>query len=176
MPETQPTLYSTRDEVVSIFSEIAIDTRIDDNHDETISATEETYLTDLIEESTDIINSYLLPFYTPENLANSRWIRRRCSYMVCHLISSRRGNPAQFQERYDSILEELVRIAKGPGINGNPHVPRIPVRQDNRPSVSNIRIDDRYRRSKIRVDTITSTGSGKPDQDPDYYPSIPTDG
>lgn len=172
MVETQPTLYTSRAEMASIFTTLALDTRVDDDRSETVSASEETLLEECIEEATDIFNAYLLPFYTDTNLALSRWVRRRCSYVACYLLSQRRGNPAQFADRYAAILEEIQRIAKGPGINGNPHIPRIPVRQDNRPSLSNLKIDNRYRRSKIRTDTNTAAGSGRPDQDFDHYPYI----
>lgn len=144
MTEAIPTLYTSRSEIESIFTINGVDFRLDDDYNETISATEETYLDAIIIESTDIVNQYLLPLYSATDLAESRWIRRRASYIACYFLSMRRGNPRQFGDRYDEILSELEAIAMGPGIPGNPIVPRVPLRKTFTPSYINPEIDDRF--------------------------------
>lgn len=169
MTESAPTLYTSRSEIESIFSIMGVNTRVDDDHTEAVdtawgikcagaSITEESYLDDIIEEATDYMNQYLLGFYKSTDLANSRWVRRRCSYIACYFLSQRRGNPAQFTTRFEEITAELGMLARGPGANGNPLIPRVPLRSDNRPSHSNISIDDRFPYSKIRVQRPTSSG------------------
>lgn len=167
MAETIPTLYTDRAEVASILSTVGIDVRIDDDDDGTITASpgEEKHLDDAILEATDTINIYGQHFYTSAVMAQSLWIRRRAAYLAAHFLSMRRGNPGLFCERFEQIMKELELLR-----TNQLHIPRQPKRDDVLPAQSNLIIDRRFSRNKIRVDRETSTGDDSADQDPDYGP------
>jgi hypothetical protein len=179
--EATPPLYTTRAEMEKIFSNLGINTRLDDDQSKTINSpydsfdgvtplvSEELYLDAVIQDATDLFNQYLEVWYRPEDLVNSLWIRRSCTWVACHLLSLRRGNPSQFDNEYQRILEFIQQISKGPGVNGNPLVPRTPLRYDLRPSHSNIVVDDHFPQSKIRVQDRSSSGDSEPHRDRDLY-------
>ena len=178
--EPLPPLYTSRAEMEEIFSRLGIDSRIDDDQSEAVDSpydfsrnviqpNEETYLDAIILSATELFNQYLLSYYDAQLLVDSRWIRSRCTWVACFLLSQRRGNPEQFTEQYNEILATIRQIALGPGINGNPQIPRIPTRFDFRPALSNLVVDDHYSQSKIRVIEKNSTGRQPPDTDADFY-------
>lgn len=136
MAETITYTYTTKAEIASVFSQLAVTLRIIDETDSTSSQT--TYLTDIIEEATDVINEYLLGIYNASDLANSKWVRRRASWIAVYLLSQRRGNPAQFQARYDEIIESLEQI-----MDGRRQIPRTPTADDFIPVHRNAVVDDR---------------------------------
>lgn len=178
--EPLPPLYTSRAEMEELFSRLGVDSRIDDDQSASVNTpydftraedqpNEETYLDFIILNATELINQYLYLYYDPLVLTDNRWTRMVCTWIACYLLSKRRGNPELFTTEYEQYIETLKLIAKGPGVNGNPLVPRAALRFDLRPSHSNIVIDDHYTQSKIRVQETTSSGERAPDVHPDFY-------
>lgn len=167
MPEATPVLYATRADVASILSTAGIDVRIDDDDDGTVTPSpgEEAFLDDAILEATDVINVAGLHFYSAADMGESLWVRRRAAYLAAHFLSMRRGNPGLFCERYEIIMDELEKLR-----TNQLHIPRLAKRADVLPAQSNLIIDRRFTRNKIRVDRETSTGDNSANQDPDYGP------
>jgi len=117
---------------------------------------------DCIDEATDTINQYAMEWYEESRLVNSLWVRRRATVIACWLLSQRRGNPGQFEERVSQITLELEKVLKG-----DLRIPRLPMRADFTPGVSNYRVDDRYLVRKTRVEPQISTGGRGSKQDID---------
>ena len=128
--------YTTRDEMDSVYSEFGVQTRVDDLYSDKGSV---AYLDDIIDDATEIINQYLAPRYLEEDLYRSRWVRRRCTWIACHLLSLRRGNPRQFTRIYDDTIVNLERCMRGEF-----NVPRLALRSVFEPTFSNLVIDYRY--------------------------------
>ena len=151
--ETDQTLYCSRWDMELIFSELGVESRFDDSDDDvTPSTTSDEQLDFVIAEATDEMNFHLQHRYTELELSTSRWVRRKTAMIACHLASRRRGNPGQFVEEVDKIMEQLKNIRAGKDF-----IPRIAPRFDARPTSANLVIDRRYRNSSIRVDTESSS-------------------
>lgn len=168
MVETIPYTYTSRAEMASIFSTDALDLRVDEDEDDSVSAGEEQLVTDCIEEATDICNQYCLPTYDASAMADSLWVRRRCSYIACYLLSIRRGHAPQYTQQYNSAIEDFKAIFDGKMV-----IPRLAPAYDLTPALSNLVVDDHYARSKIRVQPETSTGNVTKRQDLDQHPPQP---
>lgn len=125
---------------------------------------------ELIEEATDFVNQYAIWRYDAEDMVNSRWVRSRATDILAYLLSQRRANPAlaTYETRFRDIEAELQRVEKG-----MLKIPRLPISGDLTPAMSNIKIDDRFRTKKARVQQSTSVGGGHPNQDQAI--EIPTD-
>ena len=165
-----PLNYTSRPEIESCWSVLGVDTRLADDvsSGEFVNPTEEGYLEDCGFEATDVVNSYVLQRYTADQMNNNRWIRRQTSWIACYLLSIRRGNPAQFVAKYQEALIFLQGVAEGTrplfDENGTP----VPVRSDLAPAHSNLVVDDRYTRRKIRVQDTSSSGGTHGQQDIDH--------
>ena len=103
-----------------------------------------------------------------EATSNNLWLRRRATTIACHFLSERRGNPANFTDKYERALADLDKVMSGGLV-----IPRLPFKADLAPGMSNISIDDRFVVKKIRVAEQTSTGGPQPNRDRDrrylYY-------
>lgn len=153
MAETIPYTYTSRAEVESIFGRPAVAVRLDADQSSLVAADEDDDMTDVIEEATDEFNLYLNTRYAASALAESLWVRRRCSYLAAHFLSERQGNPSQYNQRVEEIREQLELIRKG-----RMFIPRVAYKSDFDPAMINTVIDDRYPRSKSRVQTDQSVG------------------
>lgn len=163
--EYSSAIYTSRNEVRAILGTVGINSQIDDDQSEVVDSTEESYLTDAMEEATDIVNAFLLTYYRPVYLTQSRIIRRWTSYITCYLITMRRGNAKHFEARYNEIIGAMTLIStNGPGNGGAPIIPFLPTRDDHRPAHSNLVIDDRYRQP-LRIRDSSSTGTREPTRD-----------
>lgn len=159
--------WTTYAEVSSILSELGVDSRTDDIAEYGSSAPEALVL-DAIEEATDFMRRQLRHRYPDAEMENNRWVRRRCSYVACYILSRRRGNPAQYREEYDAIAAELKDIRLGIEF-----VPDAVPSYTTGPAMSNQNVDHRYTRAKLRTDPNTSTGDATGDRDWDMsYPTI----
>jgi phage gp36-like protein len=166
--ETLPYVYTTRAEVESIYGIRAVDLRLDDDPEsDDVDTTEESFLTYLCEEATDIINQYVLQRYDAVALNESSWVRRRAAWIACYLLSQRRGQAKQYVSRYNEIIFDLERIMTGTLI-----IPRVPTSADFSPAMSNLVIDDRYSQSKIRHERNTSTGGTEGVRNVDAIPGL----
>lgn len=142
-------IYTSRDEMERILSQIGVNLRIDDLD----VAGSEGALESFYIDATLTIDTYVQHYYEPQDLYSSYWVRLRASWLACYYLSQRRGNPALFQLRYNQILEELERVQLGELV-----IPGLPTRFDLTPAMSNIVIDERFTIDKIRVHPSISTG------------------
>ncbi len=157
--ELAPLLLSSRPEVESIFSADGIDLRIDDDDDlvtdgEGGTANDEQFLIDALIEASDEGYMRLQVRYDDDVLADSLWVRRRASYIACHILSTRKGNPAQYCAQYERYLKDFDKVAKG----GEYFIPRVKPRANFQPTMSNMAITHWHGVAKIRVLTTVSEG------------------
>ncbi|MGH9932600.1 MAG: phage protein Gp36 family protein [Pyrinomonadaceae bacterium] len=103
---------------------------------------------DCINQATEEINLYCQQWYEPADLDNSTLINRWCTVMATTFLCERRGNPVpeSLQAEFARIAEKLERI-----LAGTLKIPGLAMRDDMRPSYSNLTVDRRYQRSRIRV-------------------------
>ena len=152
--EPHPTLlYTSQTEMESIFGELGVQLRLDDDEDNIFSTPETDRINDIITEATDICNQWLEHYYDPTELETSRWVHRRASWIACHLLARRLGNPDQFSSEHAQAIEDFKMIFKGKHF-----IPRLTPYTNFQPSVSNQTVDYRYFRSKLRTDVDTSRG------------------
>lgn len=157
--ETLPYVYTSQAEIKEIWSTVAADDRLNDPPATSPLA---NVLNDTINEATDTVNMYVQGYYIDSLLTTSALVRRWTSYIACHLISIRRGDPGQYTAEYERILETLDKIRQGIF-----QIPRLPVRDDMTPAMSNYTVDNRFSFNKIRVVPSISTGGTYPNQDVD---------
>lgn len=148
--------YTSETEIERLITETGGSLRMDDLSDDADMWQE------IVEEATDVVNQYAEGRYESSNMKLSSWVRRRATWIGAYLLSQRRGNPSQFNQRYQEILDELKAVAAG-----QISIPRLPIREELTPAHSNLVIDDRFHSRKIRVQRNTSTGtrSGQSDLD-----------
>ena len=156
-------LYTTREEIESIWSELGVDLRLDDSDDGMLSTVEESYLERAMEEATDEINGYLAGTYLPTVLVGSRRVRRMASYLAAHALAIRRGNPGAFCDRRDEIMATLEQIRAGRLI-----LPNVPKSGEFMPAVINYTVDRRYGRGKLRVDAVEGVDGNIADKREDW--------
>lgn len=113
---------------------------------------------DAINWACEEINGYLLEKYQPADLANSVLLNRWAVVMAARCLCITRGNtvPSNWDEEYDRLTNAsdgmLVRIRRG-----EYELPGVPKRGPHAPSMSNLTVDRRHHRTKIRVIRETST-------------------
>ena len=167
--EPLPTLLSSRAEVESIFSEIGIKLRIDDDLDGVTDGTGGTAndtqkLIDALVEASDEGYENLWQ-YKPEDLALSLWVRRRVSYIACHLISIRKGNPGQYCDKYEQYLQQFKDVRRG-----KKQIPRLAKTRLYTATMSNVVVDHWHGYQKLRTMTEASEGATDPRQFEDRIP------
>lgn len=153
-------VYTTKEEISRLISQAGLNLRVSDLN----GADLEAYWTELIEEATETVNQYCSWTYDRNDLAGSRWVRSRTTWIAVVLLCRRRGNPVpdSFLQRYDEILEELELVRLGLLL-----IPGLPLTSDLLPAMSNLRTDYRFYSRKIRVNPSISVGrtSGRQDLD-----------
>lgn len=159
MTETLAYTYTSRNEMNRIFSAVAIENRLEDLIDDAQTVLE------IIEEATDWINQYCSMLYEESDLNNSRWVRSRCTWYACYLLSQRAGYPALFTDRIEKIESDLKDV-----FTQQVPIPRLPYRSNMAPAMSNVIVDDRFAVAKIRVHQPISPGGTSGRQDPAFYP------
>ncbi len=162
--EVAPLLLSSRPEVESIFSIDGIDLRIDDDDDGVTDGTGGTandtqLLIDALIEGSDDAYQKLLGNYEDVVLETSTWVRRRVSYIVCNIISIRKGNPAQYCEQAEKYMKAFVDIQ-----HGREFIPRLKPRFNRQPTMSNVIVDHWHGVQKLRVLVDASEGPRDPKQ------------
>ena len=160
--ETLAYRYTSQDEVERLFSTIGVSLRVAD-----LGGTNRTtYWTEVTEEATDIVNQYVLLYYDADDLANSRWVRYHATWIALVLLCRRRGNqvPQGIMDRYNEIIADLEMVR-----DGKMQIPRVPTTFNNLPSMSNMRVDDRFYTRKLRVNPNISVGGTDGTQDLDWW-------
>lgn len=102
-------------------------------------------------QATQELEGYLTPLYDTDQLASSSLVARWCAILACCDLTRTRGN--QVPESLYDACEKIT--AKGGMIDqtkaGTFIIPGLIRKSTNAPSFSNLTIDRRYRREKIRV-------------------------
>lgn len=112
---------------------------------------------DCINQATEEIDFYCREKHSQTQLATSELVSRWCVVMAARFLCQRRGNvvpdsiESEFQRITDADAGFLARVA-----SGKRSIPGISLRDDDRPTWSNLIIDRRYRRSKVRVTRANS--------------------
>lgn len=130
---------------------------------ENTGETDTDVVQDAIYDASEEILGAIFNRYEPEQVARSRVVRTWATFLACYYLCLRRGNdyPASWSTEIERIRAELELIRHGKGLRG------IPLRADLRPTWSNLQIDRRWPRSKVRVvrqtgPNVTSTQRVKP--------------
>ena len=111
---------------------------------------------DAINQATGEIDLACRQRYSQAGLATSELINRWATVLACYFLATNRGNPPpeSLAAEFQRIMEKLQQVAEG-----LLQLPGVAMRNDMRPTHSNLRIDRRYIQSKIRVEKATSTDS-----------------
>lgn len=146
------TTYCVEADIERIWSAEGLDYRADYNGDGQNNA---DVITDVIEETTEDINVYLLERYTAATLATSAWVTRKCAFLAAYELALKRGNspPESWERKREELLLLLDEIH-----HRRKDVPGIIESANRTPAMSNLHMDMRYNRSKIRVVPSISTG------------------
>jgi hypothetical protein len=150
------TALTTQAKVEALLSQFGVEARVDDDQD---GEEDSGLMTSIIEKCSSDVYLYLLKRYSVAAVAASTWAQWcTAAFCVCEL-NRRRNNPCpesacEACQRYKEELE-LIRDGKQPLIGDEgPVAPRF----DDLPTVTNLMVDGRYRRAKIRRVGRTSTG------------------
>lgn len=167
--EAAPTPLTTEAAVGYLLSSLGVMLAGDDDNDGMIVGTEQNNIDSAIEEGSDEAYQRLQHRYKDDVIATSRWVQRRVSYIVAHILGRRRGNPSVFCEEYERFLREFDKVQEGKLI-----IPRLKPRFNTLPFMSNVEINDRHFRRKARVDPETVVGGFSGLQDLDNYLGLAT--
>lgn len=160
MVEVLTNVYTSEAEIVNVLSQLGLDFTLDDLVEPTLTQAK----LEFIEDATDLINQFAALRYLEADMVNSRWVRSRASWLAAYLFTQRRGNPApgSVADRHERIMDELRDVREE-----NIDIPRLATRGNFVPSISNYKIDDRFTKRKVRVETEISSGGTYPEQDAD---------
>lgn len=148
------TLYCTEADVRRVSSSMAVDLRLDDDGDGTVSGDEALALQDALIDATETINFYCWQKYSPLSLSRSNFINRRASVLAAYVLSRRRDNPAP--EALETSAEKAIEELESVCVNGK-LLPGVPLRRTLGPSWSNTRCVPGYTFRVIRVERNTSS-------------------
>lgn len=150
MPATP---YCAREDIDDVLSDEGVGYRATD---EANQIEKSGLVTRTIRQASDRVNLYCGERYTAAELATSDYIISATAVIAAYMLSTRRGNPPppSLEARYKEVFEELGKIQLGQA-----DVPGIVTRGGSVPVLSNLRIDGRYRQSKVRVQPDISTGT-----------------
>lgn len=111
---------------------------------------------DCINQATDEIDLYARQQHTQAQLATSTLITRWCIVMSARFLQERRMNVVSdsVAVQWDRIIENLEKVA-----DNRLQLPGLAKRDDMRPTWSNLKIDRRFRHSKIRVTQTNSSSA-----------------
>lgn len=109
---------------------------------------------DAIEEAAAFIRDKVCTWYNSEDLIGNVTVRRWNKIIAVRIICSSRANPIPdtVELHYREVVEDMTNIGKG---NGS--LCGVPKRDVNTPTWSNLRVDRRYDRERIRVIQETSS-------------------
>lgn len=143
------------------------------DHDEDLVA-DDGVVDDCINEATEELANYLTQRYDHTALASSHTVIGWATKVACYFLCLRRGNPApqSISEEFNRILNPddglAIRVSRG-----NYQIRGLALRDDQRPTWSNLRIDRRWPNSKTRV-TRTNSSDAPTDLTQDDSYTAPT--
>lgn len=109
---------------------------------------------DAINQATSEIKLYAGKWYADSSLAAAPIINSWATTLACYFLASTRANPIpdSLQKEFERIMELLKQVAAGGLV-----LPGVAMNGDLRPTMSNRKIDRRYRRNTVRVIRSNST-------------------
>lgn len=128
MSYTSTATYCTLADLQNRLSATGVALRIDDSPPTTLG--------DVLDDAAAEIDMYCALHYSPDQLAQSRWIKSKCTDIATFLLCERRGDPVPpgIAAKFDRATAELQRIQEG-GLK----IADIPQRRLAVPMVSNMR-------------------------------------
>ena len=157
--ESTITTYCTADDLDSYWSSTGVTSRLDDNEDGVLDATEQLHRTAALERATNTINARLTMRYKLADLTGNLWARDCCIILACYYVGMRRGEgvgPILVAD-FDRYMTELREIAAG-----DLELPQQTPSFDTRPVATNYEPDMRSRNVRVRRNDKTSTGGRLP--------------
>ena len=162
--------YCTEAEIVRRFGTEAVVNWCDHDGDQLADT---GVLDDAINQATAEINDYAAKWYDPADLGACRQVNRWCVTLAEYFAALNRGNlpPEILQREFDRIKQKLEDVAAM-----RLQLEGIAWRSDLRPSLSNLHVDRRHVRQKVRVDRVDSTDAPSAIQQhyshdhPSFYP------
>jgi glycerophosphoryl diester phosphodiesterase len=148
--------FTNEDALARLYSQVGLDA-VFSAFDET---EEDNYLNDKACDAEQTIIIRLSRFFTPEEMANSKWIQSRATWILAYLVSHKDGQEHYFSSLYEMAMRELDAMATGeipPDIN-------IPLRDSSYPSMSNMTMDEKFGGQRLRVHKTISVGGSYADQ------------
>lgn len=142
------TKFTSRDEMERLFGHMGVALRLEGANDQ------EATLNFFAELASSQVQQYCGQFYSAADMETSEWVRHRCTWMACYLLSQRSGDASLFYGQYDQFLNDMQQVA-----NGSLPIPGLATAEDMVPALSNIIHDPRYRYETLRVESRTSTGT-----------------
>lgn len=148
-------MYCTITDVESYLSPCGVESFADHDND---GVADVGVVEECIIEAGAEIDLYAQQRYAAESLATSTLIKSWCIRLASYFLCLRRGNPPpeSLQREFERLTNPrdglLVQLGKG-----LLQLPGVSLRNDLRPSMSNVRIDRRYRDSTVRVTPNNST-------------------
>ena len=112
---------------------------------------------DVIEDAINQATEEILTFtglYSTTGLASSTLVNRWCVTLSCYFLSTARGNsPSEWLEtEFQRVMQALQAIQ-----DGSKTLPGVALAGFYRPTLSNLTVDQRFRRSKVRVTPANSS-------------------
>lgn len=148
--------YCSITEVQNIWSEDGVMRRTDDDPEDVLDSSE---VTAVIAQASSRIDMYLGRRYSSSALNGNAWVTWCCAYLSACLLSKRRGNPCP--ESIGAECQQYVEWLKEIR-DGLMDVPDTAPEHDVLPAVSNLTVDARWRRTKVRRVASTSTRDNPP--------------
>lgn len=161
--------YTSSEEIVALASQFAVNTRLDDNDDVAVQATELVRLTtNIVNYATSEINLFVGERYTMAALAESWFIHHAATVRGAVFLCQRRFNsvPESLEDEWVRIERLLQRIH-----DHKLSLADIPELESDQPIMSNVTIDDRYRVRRIRVQRPISDNRQSPYPQRNHWPS-----
>lgn len=144
--------FTSRSEIEKLFGVQGVEIRLDDVPDC------DSVLDFYIDDATLIVKQHAGQIYAEADLATSKWVKIRATWIACYYLSQRFGNPSLFYGRFEVIMRELMDVQQGllP-------IPELATSIDIVPAMSNIDHDPRarYRTLTVQKDTSTAVNGAK---------------
>lgn len=149
--------YCSQTEINAVWSAFGVNVRLDDDLD----GVADQDVAAIIEQASSRMNRFLFRRYTALTISACTWAKWCCAAMAAAIIARRRGNdiPQSLVDEVKDYQDALTAIGDGredlPADDG-PATPK----WDETPAFSNLTIDGRFTRAKVR--RVPSTSSGGP--------------
>lgn len=148
-------VYCTQDDMTRKMGVLALRNWTD--HDKT-GIIDTTVIADAINQATQEIDAYAGQRYSQSGLQSSTLINRWATTLACYYCSMTRGNepPANLAVEADRLMNPdsglLIKVSQG-----KYQLPRVALRSDMRPTMSNLKVERNHRQTKVRVEKQGST-------------------